>query len=94
MIVHIVWWAFHQSGCGWKGLRRNALSRSCWFASLSLAKNQFRPLILQKWLLEAYDCAYSLVGFSSEWVWVEGSKAKCLEPFLLVCFPKFGKKPI
>ena len=54
-------------------------------------KNQFRPLILQKWLLEAYDCAYSLVGFSSEWVWVEGSKVKCLEPFLLVCFPKFGK---
>ena len=32
-----------------------------------------------------YGCPYSLVGFFFEWVWVEGSNVKCLEPFLLVC---------
>ena len=47
-------------------------------------KNQFRALILQKRLLEAYDCAYSLVGFSSECVWVKGSKVKGHEPFLQI----------
>ena len=37
---------------------------------------------------------YSLVGFSLEWVWVEGSNVKYLEPFLLVCLYISWGKPL
>ena len=61
---------------------------------ISWGGNHFRPSILQKRLLEAYDCPYVLVGFSLERVWVDGSKVKCLEPLLLVCLQiSWGKPP-
>ena len=72
---------------GWKGLRWNALSLCCWFVCRYVGGNHLRPSTLQKtsfWKPMIVHIIV-LVGFSSEQVWVDGSKVKCLEPLLLVC---------